>query len=70
MQARLVSSGCDPLWVAPLWMVGPTGEVDFFERGCDRSSGYLANNAWNEGGKATANTDVTAYIELVNSLIR
>lgn len=81
VQARLVSSGCDPLWVAPLWMVGPTwrdpqhatGEVDFFERGCERSSGYLASfgegggyvlsNAWNEGGKPSVNTDVTAYIE-------
>merc|ERR1712157_484211 len=27
IQASLVSSGCDGLWVAPLWMVGPVWQL-------------------------------------------
>ena len=49
LQANLESSGCDGLWVAPLWMVGSgwalpqsaTGEIDFFERGCVPGAGYV-----------------------------
>jgi hypothetical protein len=49
LQANLVSSGCDGIWAAPLWMVGKdwalpqsaTGEIDFFERGCFPGTGYV-----------------------------
>jgi hypothetical protein len=51
LQVDMKSSGCNGLWVAPLWMTPEnwavpqhgTGEVDFFERGCSTKDGYLTS---------------------------
>jgi len=49
LQVTLESSGCNGLWVAPIWIAPQTwaapqrdtGEVDIFERGCYSNDGYL-----------------------------
>jgi hypothetical protein len=82
LQVNLDSEKCDGLWIAPLWMtpdmwVAPqdaTGEIDFFERGCDTASGFLLSfggggsfirhDAWDEQGTPSdVQTQLTAYME-------
>eukprot|EP00927_Polykrikos_kofoidii_P057933 TRINITY_DN52184_c0_g1_i1.p1 TRINITY_DN52184_c0_g1~~TRINITY_DN52184_c0_g1_i1.p1 ORF type:complete len:428 (-),score=43.78 TRINITY_DN52184_c0_g1_i1:26-1309(-) len=85
MQANLVSEHCNGLWVAPLWMTPrnwkppqhATGEIDFFERGCSRDSGYLLSfgesgsfidkNAWDEQGAPDRASRFTAYMQFNRS---
>lgn len=80
VQMDVKSSDCNGLWVAPVWMAPKTwnspqhgtGEVDFFERGCNLKNGYqtsfgetgpyIFNNSWEEEGKPDADTSLTAYM--------
>jgi hypothetical protein len=81
IQATLESEGCDGIWAAPLWIAPDnwafpqhaTGEVDIFERGCDKKDGYLLSfgegdpwiihDAWGEQDKPTASTRLTAFMQ-------
>ena len=75
LQASLeASGGCNGVWAAPLWMVGgtwvlpqsATGEIDFFERGCDTSQGYVLaygdNPSVGWGETPTQDSRFTAYM--------
>ena len=81
LEVSLKSKGCGTLWAAPLWMVSDrwaypqskTGEIDIFERGCHKSSGYLLsygsdprfvkNDVYDEGSNNNAETNLTAFFE-------